>query len=89
MSTIKAYAVSGPNAPFQPFEYDPGQLGPEEVEVAVEYCGICHSDLSMRNNEWDITDYPFVGGHEIVGKVSSVGEQVRGMSVGQTVGVGW
>jgi len=89
MSTIKAYAASGPNAPFQPFEYDPGQLGAEEVEVAVEYCGICHSDLSMRNNEWGLTAYPFVGGHEIVGKVTAVGASARNLKVGQTVGVGW
>jgi len=89
MSTIKALAVTGPKAPFTPFEYDPGQLGAEEVEVAVEYCGICHSDLSMRDNEWGLTDYPFVGGHEIVGKVTAVGESALNVKVGQTVGIGW
>lgn len=89
MSTIKALAASGPHQPFQPFEYDPGQLGSEEVEVAVEYCGICHSDLSMLNNDWGLTKYPFVGGHEIVGKVSAVGPNARNVQVGQSVGVGW
>lgn len=89
MSTIKALAASGPKAPFQPFEYDPGQLGAEEVEVAVEFCGICHSDLSMLNNDWGLTAYPFVGGHEIVGKISAVGPNARGLKVGQSVGVGW
>ncbi|MGB8167727.1 MAG: NAD(P)-dependent alcohol dehydrogenase [Chthoniobacteraceae bacterium] len=89
MSTIKALAASGPKAPFQPFEYDPGSLGAEEVEVAVEYCGICHSDLSMLNNDWGMTKYPFVGGHEVIGKISAVGPNARGLKVGQRVGVGW
>lgn len=89
MSTIKALAASGPQAPFEPYEYDPGQLGAEEVEVAVEYCGICHSDLSMLNNDWGMTKYPFVGGHEVVGKISAVGSNARGLKVGQSVGVGW
>ncbi len=77
MSTIKALAADGPRQPFQPFEYDPGPLGPEEVEVAVEYCGLCHSDLSMRNDDWGLTKYPFIGGHEVVGKVSAVGSHAR------------
>lgn len=89
MSTIKALAANGPKASFEPFSYDPGQLGAEEVEVAVEYCGICHSDLSMRNNDWGMTAYPFVGGHEVIGKISAVGVNARGLQVGQSVGVGW
>ena len=89
MSTIKALAASGPEAKFEPFSYDPGPLGAEEVEVAVEYCGICHSDLSMRNNDWGMTAYPFVGGHEVIGKISAVGPNARGLKVGQSVGVGW
>jgi uncharacterized zinc-type alcohol dehydrogenase-like protein len=89
MSTIKALAASGPKAPFEPYSYDPGQIGAEEVEVAVEYCGVCHSDLSMRNNDWGMTAYPFVGGHEVIGKISAVGPNARGLKVGQSVGVGW
>ena len=89
MSTIKAYAADGPKQPFKPFQYDPGQLGVEEVEVAVDYCGICHSDLSMLNNDWGMTKYPFVGGHEVIGKISAVGSNARGLKVGQSVGVGW
>jgi uncharacterized zinc-type alcohol dehydrogenase-like protein len=89
MSTIKALAASGSKQPFQPFEYDPGLLGPEEVEIAVEYCGICHSDLSMLNNDWGMTKFPFVGGHEVVGKISAVGPNARNVKVGQNVGVGW
>lgn len=89
MSTIKALAADGPKQPFKPFEFDPGPLGAEEVEVAVEYCGICHSDLSMLNNDWGMTKYPFVGGHEITGKISAIGPNARGLKVGQSVGVGW
>ncbi len=87
--TIKAYAVQEPGAKLTPFEYDPGVLGIEEVEIKVEYCGICHSDLSMLDNEWGITQYPFVPGHEIVGTIASVGERVTKLKVGQRVGLGW
>ena len=68
---------------------DLGPLGAEEVEVAVEYCGLCHSDLSMRNNDWGITSFPALLGHEVVGKVTSVGPAAKGVKVGQRVGVGW
>lgn len=86
---IKAYAVFGPGEQLQPFEYDPGSLGAEDVEIAVEHCGICHSDLSMLNNEWGITQYPFVPGHEIVGVVVDRGELVHQLNLGQRVGLGW
>ncbi len=87
--TIKAYAVHEPGGKLEPFEYDPGALGSEEVEINVEYCGICHSDLSMLENEWGITQYPFVPGHEIVGTIGSVGDAVTTLKVGQRVGLGW
>ena len=60
----------------QPFEFDPGPLREEQVEIAVEYCGVCHSDLSMYENEWGMTAYPFVPGHEVVGKIVAVGDHV-------------
>ena len=63
---IKAYAVQGPKSKFEPFEYDPGELRPEQIEIKVTHAGICHSDLSMRDNEWGNSVYPFVGGHESV-----------------------
>ena len=86
---IKAYAALEAGQPLQAFEYDPGPLGPHDVEIDVESCGICHSDLSMLDNEWGMTEYPFVPGHEVVGSVSAVGEHVSGVSVGQRVGLGW
>jgi uncharacterized zinc-type alcohol dehydrogenase-like protein len=86
---IRAYAVNSKNDKFKPFEYDPGTLGPDQVEIAVEYCGVCHSDLSMLENEWGMTQYPFVPGHEIVGKIKAVGDHVDARKVGQRVGLGW
>ena len=89
MSTIKAYAATAPKAPLTPFEYEAGPLGDEHVEIAVSYCGICHSDLSMLDNEWGMSAYPLIAGHEVVGKITAVGDHVKNLKVGQTVGLGW
>ncbi len=89
MSTIKAWAAQTAGGKLEPFEYDPGPLGDEEVEIAVEYCGICHSDLSLLNNDWGMTRYPFVPGHEAAGRVVAMGPNAKGVSIGQRVGVGW
>ena len=89
MATFHAFAASAPKAALQPFSFDPGPLGPEEVEVRVTHCGICHSDLSMLDNEWGMTGYPFVPGHEAVGTVVALGEAAKGLKIGQWVGVGW
>ena len=86
---IKAYAAMAPGARFEAFEYDPGPLAKNDVELDVESCGICHSDLSMLDNDWGFTRYPFVAGHEVVGTVSAVGDNVSNVKVGQRVGLGW
>ncbi|NRB38515.1 MAG: NAD(P)-dependent alcohol dehydrogenase [Pseudomonadales bacterium] len=86
---IKAYAAMEAGGELQPFEYDPGPLAQDDVEIAVESCGICHSDLSMLNNEWGFTEYPFVPGHEVIGSIAAVGDNVTTFSVGQRVGLGW
>jgi uncharacterized zinc-type alcohol dehydrogenase-like protein len=86
---IRAYAAKEPKAKLTPFEYDPGVLGPNEVEIAVQYCGICHSDLSMLHNDWGMTEYPLVPGHEVVGTIAAKGDAVGHLTVGQTVGLGW
>jgi uncharacterized zinc-type alcohol dehydrogenase-like protein len=64
-------------------------LGDEEIEIAVEYCGLCHSDLSMIDNDWRFSVYPLVPGHEAVGKIVSMGNRVKGLQIGQRVGIGW
>jgi uncharacterized zinc-type alcohol dehydrogenase-like protein len=89
MSTIRAYAAREARAPLTPFEYDPGALGPDQVEIAVKSCGICHSDVAMLNNEWGFSSYPVVGGHEVIGQIAAVGERVNTLKIGQTVGLGW
>ena len=86
---IKVYAAMKPGAPLEPFEYDPGELGHDEVEIKVESCGICHSDLSMLDNEWGFTEYPFVPGHEVVGTIIARGNGVNNVELGQRVGLGW
>ena len=86
---IKAYAAEAAGGRLEPFEYDPGELGPEHVEIDVQACGVCHSDLSMWQNHWQIASYPFVPGHEVVGRVAAVGDRVQGLKIGDTVGLGW
>jgi uncharacterized zinc-type alcohol dehydrogenase-like protein len=91
MEKIRAWAAQSAGGQLVPFDYDPGPLGPEDVEIKVEYCGVCHSDLSMLDNEWGITTYPFVPGHEAIGRVVGLGgiAQTKGLTLGQRVGVGW
>ncbi|MEM8573686.1 MAG: NAD(P)-dependent alcohol dehydrogenase [Pseudomonadota bacterium] len=86
---VQAWAALAAGQPLERFEYDPGPLGPEEVEVTVETCGICHSDLSVVRNDWGISSYPVVPGHEVIGRVAAMGTQAKGLSVGQRVGIGW
>ena len=83
-SKIKAYAALEKGKSLQPFEYSPGPLGSEQVEIKVEYCGICHSDLSMLSNEWGFSSYPLIAGHEVVGRVTATGPEAKRVKVGQT-----
>lgn len=89
MTEIHAWAAHGPKQKLEPFSFNAGPLGAEEVEIAVEYCGLCHSDLSVINNDWGMSQYPVVPGHEAVGRIVAMGEGVMGLGVGQRVGVGW
>jgi uncharacterized zinc-type alcohol dehydrogenase-like protein len=89
MSIIHAWAALGARQALVAFEYDPGPIGPEEVEITVEHCGICHSDLSVINDDWGMTQFPVVPGHEVIGRVTALGEHARGIEIGQRVGVGW
>ncbi|PJE80803.1 Aldehyde reductase Ahr [invertebrate metagenome] len=86
---IKAYAALNAGEPLQTFEYDPGPLGDHDVEIAVDYCGICHSDVSMINNEWGISQYPLVPGHEVAGHILATGKHVQHLTEGDRVGLGW
>jgi uncharacterized zinc-type alcohol dehydrogenase-like protein len=89
MTTFNAYAATTAHGSLQPFSFDPGEIGPEEVEIKVTHCGLCHSDLSMLDNEWGMSQYPFVPGHEVTGTVAALGEAAKGLRIGQRVGLGW
>jgi uncharacterized zinc-type alcohol dehydrogenase-like protein len=86
---VKAYAVSEQGGKLKPFEYDPGPLGKLDVEIKVAHCGICHSDLSMLDNAWGMTQFPLVPGHEVVGAISALGQDVTSLALGDQVGLGW
>jgi uncharacterized zinc-type alcohol dehydrogenase-like protein len=86
---IKAYAASEPGGTLMPFDYDPGTLGDREVELDVLYAGVCHTDVSMIDNEYGFSQYPLVAGHEIVGRISNMGDSVSSFEIGQTVGLGF
>lgn len=86
---IKGYAAYGKGEQLKEFEYDPGLIGSKEVEIDVKFCGICHSDISMIDNDWGLSTYPLVPGHEVVGVISSVGNDVTTLKPGQNVGLGW
>ena len=87
--TVKGYAAKAQGQELEPFEYELGALGAHDVDIEVDFCGLCHSDLSMINNEWGNSQYPLIPGHEIVGKVAAKGAEVGHLEVGQTVGLGW
>ena len=89
MADVRAWAAYGARQALAPYELDLGPLGAEEVEVTVEHCGLCHSDLSVIDDAWGNARYPLVPGHEIVGRVKAMGAQAKGLTVGQRVGIGW
>src|ERR1051325_44770 len=70
-------------------DFDPGPFRSEQVEVKIEYCGVCHSDVSMIDDEWEESKFPLVPGHTIVGRIEKVGDNVKALKVGHRVGIGW
>jgi uncharacterized zinc-type alcohol dehydrogenase-like protein len=86
---IHGLAVHAAGAQLVPYKYQPGELKMNEVEIKITHCGICHSDIHLIDNDWGLSKFPFVPGHEIVGTVSAVGAEVRDLAVGQRVGIGW
>ncbi len=87
--SYRAWVAKGAKQPLVLEMLDLEPLGIEDVEVAVEHCGLCHSDLSILNNDWGISQYPAILGHEVVGRITAVGPGAKGLAVGQRVGVGW
>jgi len=89
MAAIPAWVATGVKQKLARQQVDLGPLGDEEVEVEVEHCGICHSDVAMLNNEWGMSQYPAVYGHEAIGRIVALGSDTKGLKLGQRVGVGW
>ena len=89
MSEIHGFGVHAAGAQLLAYKYDPGALGANEVEIKISHCGVCHSDVHLIDNDWGISKYPFIPGHEIVGTIVAVGSAVRDRTMGERVGVGW
>ena len=86
---VNAYAALEPDGELAPYHYEMEELGKEQVDIKVAYCGVCHSDLSMLKNEWGMSQYPLVAGHEVIGEVVAAGSSVKNVKVGDMVGLGW
>ena len=89
MTQIHAYAAHQAGGALEAFTYEAGPLGPHEIEIKVEHCGLCHSDLSMINNDWRASRYPLIAGHEAIGTITAIGADVQTLKIGQRVGAGW
>lgn len=88
MFTVKGYASADAQSPLAPFSFTRRAVGANDVQIEILYCGVCHSDLHQARNDWKNTLYPCVPGHEIVGRVTAVGEAVENFKVGDLAGVG-
>ncbi|WP_109300704.1 NAD(P)-dependent alcohol dehydrogenase [Aquimarina sp. AU474] len=89
MKTVHTYAAKEAGAALEPYQYELPDIRDEQVDIKVHYCGICHSDLSMINNEWGNAQFPLVPGHEVVGEIIATGSNVKNIKKGDYVGLGW
>jgi len=85
---VRAYAAQKTAAPLEPFQFQRRELRDHDVLLDILYCGVCHSDLHQVKNEWGTSIFPMVPGHEIIGRVSRAGSQVKRFKVGSIAGVG-
>lgn len=88
MNTTPAYAAQQKNSPVEPFSIQRRSVGAKDVRIEIDYCGVCHTDLHFVNNDWGMSEYPVVPGHEIVGKVSEIGSQVTKFTEGDLGAIG-
>ncbi|HTL09895.1 MAG TPA: NAD(P)-dependent alcohol dehydrogenase [Chitinophagaceae bacterium] len=88
MTSINAYAAQDAQSPVAPFKITRREVGANDVQIEILYCGVCHSDLHQIRNEWGNSIFPMVPGHEIVGRITQTGSSVKGFSVGELAGVG-
>ena len=85
---MEAWACQTAGGALAPFQYEPAPLGDFDCEIRITHCGLCHSDVHLIHDDWGISRYPLVPGHEIVGLVTVAGARA-GLAPGQRVGVGW
>jgi uncharacterized zinc-type alcohol dehydrogenase-like protein len=83
-----AYAAADPKSDLKPFSIERRKVGPKDIGISIDFCGVCHSDLHMARNDWGMSQYPLVPGHEIIGTVTEVGSEVKDLKPGDRVGVG-
>ena len=83
-----AYAAQAPDAGLAPWQFQPREPRPDDVSIDILYCGVCHSDIHFVEDDWGMTLYPVVPGHEIIGRVTGVGAEVTHYKPGDLVGVG-
>ncbi|NBY19656.1 NAD(P)-dependent alcohol dehydrogenase [bacterium] len=88
MISVKGYAAQTATSALAPFSFERRELGPKDILIDIEYCGICHSDIHQARNEWGGSIFPMVPGHEIVGRVSQIGSEVSQFKMGDAAGVG-
>lgn len=88
MSIIKSYSASEPKARVIPTNIERRPVGPNDVQIAIEHCGVCHTDIHFVNNDWGLTNYPVVPGHEIVGRITEVGSAVKNFKAGDRAAIG-
>jgi alcohol dehydrogenase (NADP+) len=87
-TTVKAYGTEAADADLKQMSIVRRNVGANDIEIEILYCGVCHSDLHTARNDWGFTSFPVVPGHEIVGKVIKVGSNVLKVKVGDIAGVG-
>jgi uncharacterized zinc-type alcohol dehydrogenase-like protein len=87
-TTISSYAAQTAQSPLGLHQITRRDVGPKDVQIAIEFCGVCHTDIHQAKNDWGRTNFPVVAGHEIIGKVSALGSEVTGLKLGQRVAVG-
>ena len=85
---VLGYAAQSADVPLAPFEFMRRAPRPDDVVIEVMYCGVCHSDLHQARNDWGFSQYPLVPGHEVVGRVASVGSDVTKFKPGDYAGIG-
>jgi len=87
-TNVKAFGTKAADAPLNEMTIDRREVTAKDIEIAIMYCGVCHSDLHFAKNDWGMTSYPVVPGHEIVGRVTQVGSEISRYKVGDVVAVG-